>query len=146
MFRPFLLGLSAATLAAPVSAGIVSVSSPSGVYEVGGPLMSGSSAYTGNSDADASTWVNLPTELEGIDYVITNSGNATTDPLTVTVTLDEPGTVYVFHSDLSVDPEELQNLAADVNQLDRLTQLRRQAIAELERTDAKFVEHLPLGD
>ncbi|MCA9216311.1 MAG: sulfatase-like hydrolase/transferase [Planctomycetales bacterium] len=48
--------------------------------------------------------------------------------------------------DLGSDPEELTNLAADVGQSDRLQQLRQQAMEELERTDAKFVEHLPLGD
>jgi len=45
--------------------------------------------------------------------------------------------------DLASDPEELKNLAALPEQAERLKSLRRQAVEELRRTDAKFVDDLP---
>jgi arylsulfatase A-like enzyme len=45
--------------------------------------------------------------------------------------------------DLDADPEELTNLANRPDQAARLRELRGKAIAELRRTDAKFVDHLP---
>ena len=45
--------------------------------------------------------------------------------------------------DLEADPEELTNLAARPNQAARLRDLRAKAIAELRRTEAKFVDRLP---
>ena len=45
--------------------------------------------------------------------------------------------------DLRVDPEELNNLAANPQQTTRLVELREKAKAELRRTDAKFVDALP---
>ena len=45
--------------------------------------------------------------------------------------------------DISSDPAELINLAAESKHQDRLRQMRRQAVDELRRTDAGFVEHLP---
>jgi hypothetical protein len=96
------------TLSAGTAAQLTSISSQSGVYEVATTgLTNGSLAYTGNTDSDASRWTNVPAELEGISYALTNSGNATTDPLTVTAMVDGPTTFYVFHSDRSVDPDLL---------------------------------------
>ena len=45
--------------------------------------------------------------------------------------------------DLERDPEELTNLAARPDQRKRLEELRGKAIAELRRTDAKFVDRMP---
>jgi arylsulfatase A-like enzyme len=45
--------------------------------------------------------------------------------------------------DLEADPEELTNLAAKPAQAARLRELRAKAIAELKRTDAKFVDRMP---
>jgi arylsulfatase A-like enzyme len=45
--------------------------------------------------------------------------------------------------DLSADPEELNNLVADVAHQQRLEQLREQTIAELRRTDAGFADRMP---
>ena len=45
--------------------------------------------------------------------------------------------------DLEADPEELVNLALKSEYASRLGQLRQQAIAELRRTDAGFVDSLP---
>ncbi|MBG89023.1 MAG: sulfatase [Verrucomicrobiales bacterium] len=45
--------------------------------------------------------------------------------------------------DLENDPAELNNLAASGSQAERLTSLRRRVVAELRRTDAGFVDHLP---
>jgi arylsulfatase A-like enzyme len=45
--------------------------------------------------------------------------------------------------DLEKDPEELTNLAGKAEQAGRLRALRAKAIAELRRTDAKFVDRLP---
>jgi arylsulfatase A-like enzyme len=45
--------------------------------------------------------------------------------------------------DLENDPEELENLALDPRHADRLAEMRRATIAELRRTGAGFVEHLP---
>lgn len=45
--------------------------------------------------------------------------------------------------DLDADPEELTNLASRPDQATRLRELRAKAIAELRRTDAKFVDRLP---
>lgn len=45
--------------------------------------------------------------------------------------------------DLDADPEELTNLAFRKEQSSRLVRLREKAIAELRRTDAKFVDSLP---
>ena len=45
--------------------------------------------------------------------------------------------------DLDADPEELANLADVPEHADRLKALRKKAIDELRRTDAKFVDHMP---
>ncbi|MDA7864745.1 sulfatase-like hydrolase/transferase [bacterium] len=45
--------------------------------------------------------------------------------------------------DISSDPAELINLAAESKHQDRLRQMRRQAVDELRRTDAGFVDYLP---
>jgi arylsulfatase A-like enzyme len=45
--------------------------------------------------------------------------------------------------DLAKDPEELTNLAAKPEHAARLRELRAKAIAELRRTDAKFVDRMP---
>ena len=45
--------------------------------------------------------------------------------------------------DLEADPEELKNLAARPEHATRLRDLRAKTIAELRRTDAKFVDRLP---
>ena len=45
--------------------------------------------------------------------------------------------------DLEADPEELKNLAAQPAHAARLRDLRAKTIAELRRTDAKFVDRLP---
>lgn len=45
--------------------------------------------------------------------------------------------------DLDSDPEELKNLASDPNHRNRLAKMRTDALAELRRTDAKFVDKLP---
>ena len=45
--------------------------------------------------------------------------------------------------DLRADPEELTNLAARPEHAARLRELRAKAIAELRRTDAKFVDRMP---
>ena len=45
--------------------------------------------------------------------------------------------------DLDADPEELKNLAADPKHAARLKTLRAKAVAELKRTDAKFIDRLP---
>lgn len=45
--------------------------------------------------------------------------------------------------DLDADPEELSNLAMRADQAGRMTKLREKAIAELRRTDAKFVDSMP---
>ena len=45
--------------------------------------------------------------------------------------------------DLDKDPEELTNLAAKPEQAARMRELRAKAIAELKRTDAKFVDRMP---
>ena len=45
--------------------------------------------------------------------------------------------------DLARDPNELTNLAANANQQARLQDMRREAIAELRRTKAGFVDQLP---
>jgi arylsulfatase A-like enzyme len=45
--------------------------------------------------------------------------------------------------DLELDPEELTNLALKPEQAGRLRALRAKAIAELRRTDAKFVDRMP---
>ena len=41
------------------------------------------------------------------------------------------------------DPDELVNLAADPNHLERLLSLRKGAIDELKRTDCPFAETMP---
>jgi arylsulfatase A-like enzyme len=46
--------------------------------------------------------------------------------------------------DLDADPEELKNLAAQPAHATRLRDLRAKTIAELRRTDAKFVDRMPL--
>ena len=89
---------------------ITSVSSMAGAYEVGSSgLTMGSLAYTGQSAGNSSTntWTNIPSILEGTSYVLTNSGNATTSPLSVTTNIMGTGTFYVFHSDRSVDPQQM---------------------------------------
>ena len=50
--------------------------------------------------------------------------------------------------DLETDPEELVNLAFHKDYRDTLAQLRREAIAELRRTDCPFVDqlHADLGE
>ncbi|MDO8540368.1 MAG: sulfatase-like hydrolase/transferase [Opitutaceae bacterium] len=45
--------------------------------------------------------------------------------------------------DLQADPEELKNLAVRPEHATRLRELRAKAIAELRRTDAKFVDRMP---
>ena len=45
--------------------------------------------------------------------------------------------------DLESDPDELKNLAFQMEQLTRLRSFRAAAIAELKRTDAPFVDNLP---
>jgi arylsulfatase A-like enzyme len=45
--------------------------------------------------------------------------------------------------DLAADPEELRNLAAKPEHATRLKDLRAKTIAELRRTDAKFVDRMP---
>ena len=45
--------------------------------------------------------------------------------------------------DLDTDPEELKNLALVASHGERLKRMRAGAIAELQRTDAKFVKDLP---
>jgi arylsulfatase A-like enzyme len=45
--------------------------------------------------------------------------------------------------DLDADPEELTNLVDQPNHSTRLRDLRARAIAELKRTDAKFVDRMP---
>jgi arylsulfatase A-like enzyme len=45
--------------------------------------------------------------------------------------------------DLAKDPEELTNLAGKPEHAMRLRELRAKAIAELRRTDAKFVDRMP---
>ena len=45
--------------------------------------------------------------------------------------------------DLDADPEELTNLAGDPSYAPQLAKLRQQAVGELRRTDAKFVNDLP---
>ena len=45
--------------------------------------------------------------------------------------------------DLDADPDELVNLAVKAEHLGLLEQLREKAIAELKRTDAKFVDSMP---
>lgn len=45
--------------------------------------------------------------------------------------------------DLAADPEELTNLASRPEHAARLRELRAKAIAELRRTDAKFVDRMP---
>ncbi|MGC3972248.1 MAG: hypothetical protein QM775_34390 [Pirellulales bacterium] len=45
--------------------------------------------------------------------------------------------------DLEADPEELKNLAGESVQADWLATLRKSAITELKRTEAKFAEALP---
>ena len=45
--------------------------------------------------------------------------------------------------DLETDPEELHNLAVERDYHELLAQFRRMVIAELKRTDAGMVEHLP---
>ena len=45
--------------------------------------------------------------------------------------------------DLDNDPAELTNLASQACEAGRLAKLRRQAIAELRRTDAGFADKLP---
>lgn len=45
--------------------------------------------------------------------------------------------------DLAADPDELLNLAEKPEQAERLTSLRAKTIAELRRTEAKFVDRLP---
>ena len=45
--------------------------------------------------------------------------------------------------DLAADPEELTNLAAKPEYASQLVELRKKAIDELRRTDAKFVDKLP---
>ena len=45
--------------------------------------------------------------------------------------------------DLETDPEELMNLAGKPAHAARLRELRAKAIAELRRTDAGFVDHMP---
>jgi arylsulfatase A-like enzyme len=45
--------------------------------------------------------------------------------------------------DLENDPEELQNLALEPDYADRLRDMRQATVAELRRTNAGFVDHLP---
>lgn len=45
--------------------------------------------------------------------------------------------------DLEKDPEELVNLALDPDRLEELRALRKATLAELRRTDAAMVDHLP---
>ena len=45
--------------------------------------------------------------------------------------------------DLDADPEELTNLASEPKHRERLAALRAKTIAELRRTDARFVDALP---
>ena len=45
--------------------------------------------------------------------------------------------------DLSKDPDELENLALCGSHKETLAKLREQAIAELRRTKAPFVDNLP---
>ena len=45
--------------------------------------------------------------------------------------------------DLESDPEELVNLAIQASHQTLLENLRREAIQELRRTDAKFIDQLP---
>ena len=45
--------------------------------------------------------------------------------------------------DLETDPEELNNLSGTSEQRERLVRMRAETVAELERTGAGFVTHLP---
>jgi arylsulfatase A-like enzyme len=56
-----------------------------------------------------------------------------------TLEAGEPEELY----DLSVDPDELNNLALDSQYHDRVISMRQAVLTELERTDAKMVATLP---
>ena len=45
--------------------------------------------------------------------------------------------------DLEDDPEELTNLALDATHAERVERMRKDAVAELKRTGAGFVDTLP---
>ena len=56
-----------------------------------------------------------------------------------TLIVDEPEELY----HLTLDPDELTNLATQPGNQALLEKFREKAVEELERTEAGFVDHLP---
>jgi hypothetical protein len=58
-------------------------------------------------------WQNIPPELLGADYVQTYNGDNSNSSLTIDVTINQPATLYVFHSDQVEDPSWLTSAFTD---------------------------------
>jgi hypothetical protein len=92
-----------------------------------------------------------------IALVFTDCASATSRPNILFIYTDKHNYKYIMNLletnieelyDLETDPEELVNLAFHKDYRDTLAQLRREAIAELRRTDCPFVDqlHADLGE
>ena len=77
----------------------------------------------------------LPVSLKGVEP----ARLAAIAPIDRNLVAGETEELY----DLDSDPEELKNLAALPAHAARLRDLRAKTIAELRRTDAKFVDRMP---
>jgi MYXO-CTERM domain-containing protein len=67
-------------------------------------LSDGVSAFSNN---DSPEWSNVPSFLNGADYIRTDNGDNSNSDLEVFVELDQPSILYVFHSDNVADPSWL---------------------------------------
>jgi len=56
------------------------------------------------SDSSSATWQNLPSFLDGVDYVRTANGDNSNSDLEVNLSINQPAILYVFHSDNVDDP------------------------------------------
>ncbi len=76
-----------------------------GTYTVvQGGLADGVSAF---SNDDSPKWTDIPSFLDGADYIRTDNGDNSNSDLEVFVDLNQPAILYIFHSDNVDDPSWL---------------------------------------